>query len=306
VNMRQPRRIGDAMHVATANRTSVTGRKTSPSKKAGPSDPAWPAYEVERWRLERLKPYVRNARKHPPQQIEQLRQAMRSYGWTVPILAREDGTIIAGHARYEAAKAEGFPAAPVIVARGWTEEQCRAYALADNRIALNSAWDEDVLKLEPGELSALGTDLEPLGFGLNELGRLLGPQQGLTDPDAIPDTPATPVSRPGDLWILGRHRLLCGDSTMPSDVARLLGAVKPHLMVTDPPYGVEYDPTWRHRLGVNKSLRRGKVQNDQRADWGEAWALFPGDVAYVWHGALHATTVAESLVQNQFLARQST
>jgi ParB-like chromosome segregation protein Spo0J len=155
---------------------------------------------VERWPLERLKPYARNARKHPPQQIEQLREAMRTYGWTVPILAREDGTIIAGHARYEAGRAEGYAEAPVIVARGWSEEQCRSYTLLDNRIALNSGWDEDLLKLELGELSALGIDLEPLGFGLNELGQLLGPQHGLTDPDAV------------RLQIRSRAREICGFS----------------------------------------------------------------------------------------------
>jgi DNA modification methylase len=259
---------------------------------------------VERWRLDRLKPYARNARKHPPQQIEQLREAMRTYGWTVPILVREDGTIIAGHARYEAGRAEGYTEAPVIIARGWSEQQCRAYTIADNRIALNSAWDEDVLKLELGELSALGIDLEPLGFGLNELGQLLGPQQGLTDPDAVPEAPANPVSRPGDLWILGQHRLLCGDSTVAPDVELVLGGVKPHLMVTDPPYGVDYDPAWRTDAGLKQNKQRlGKVANDDRADWRGAWALFPGSVAYVWHAGRYASTVQDSLAAAGFEVR---
>ena len=283
-----------------AKAKSQSSRNTSPPEKGAVSSPAWPAYQVERWPFERLKRYDRNARKHPAQQIEQLRQAMRTYGWTVPILAREDGVIIAGHARYDAGCAEGYTEAPVIIARGWSEEQCRSYTLLDNRIALNSTWDETVLKLELGELSAIGVDLEPLGFGLNELGRLLGPQQGETDPDAVPGKPDIPVTQPRDLWVLDRHRLLCGDSTAESDVERVLGGLTPHLMVTDPPYGVQYDPSWRHRSGINTSLRRGKVRNDERAEWGDAWALFPGDVAYVWHGALHAATVAESLVRNGF------
>jgi DNA modification methylase len=104
-----------------------------------------------------------------------------------------------------------------------------------------------------------------------------------------------PVSRLGDVWLLGRHRLVCGDSTDPAVVERVLAGVQPHLMVTDPPYGVEYDPAWRNRAGLSTTSRTGTVANDDRADWREAWALFPGEVAYVWHGALHAATVAESL-----------
>ena len=115
------------------------------------------------------------------------------------------------------------------------------------------------------------------------------------DENAIPERPAIPVSRRGDLWRLGSHRLLCGDATVAADVARLLDGVVPLLMVTDPPYGVSYDPVWRNAVGASTTMRTGKVLNDDRADWREAWALFPGDVAYVWHGALHATTVAESL-----------
>ena len=112
-----------------------------------------------------------------------------------------------------------------------------------------------------------------------------------------------PVSRPGDLWLLGPHRLLCGDSTVATDVERVLGGVTPLLMVSDPPYGVEYDPSWRNQAGAARTRRTGKVLNDDRADWREAWALFPGDVAYVWHGALHAATVAESLEAAGFAIR---
>ncbi|MGE5535189.1 MAG: DNA-methyltransferase, partial [Acidobacteriota bacterium] len=106
-----------------------------------------------------------------------------------------------------------------------------------------------------------------------------------------------------DIWCLGPHRLACGDSTDAEVVRALLGSEKPMLMITDPPYGVKYDPAWRHRIGVNKSARMGKVKNDERADWGETWALFPGNIAYVWHGALHATTVADSLQKQGFVIR---
>ena len=111
------------------------------------------------------------------------------------------------------------------------------------------------------------------------------------------------MTRLGDVWQLGRHRLVCGDSTDPATVERALAGVRPHLMVTDPPYGVEYDPAWRNRAGLGSTKRVGKVENDHRADWREAWALFPGDVAYVWHGALHASTVAESLTACGFQIR---
>jgi DNA modification methylase len=119
----------------------------------------------------------------------------------------------------------------------------------------------------------------------------------------VPAVPATPVSVPGDLWQLGAHRLICGDSTSADVVGRLLYNVRPLLMVTDPPYGVEYDPSWRNAAGAARTRRTGKVLNDDRADWREAWALFPGDVAYVWHGALHSATVAESLAAAGFAIR---
>lgn len=119
---------------------------------------------------------------------------------------------------------------------------------------------------------------------------------GLTDPDDIPDVPEMPASRPGDLWLLGNHRLICGDSTNAEDVGRVLNGVKPHLLVSDPPYGVDYDPSWRTRLGVpSKGLATGTVLNDDRSDWREAWALFPGDVIYIWHAALHSASFATSL-----------
>jgi DNA modification methylase len=156
-----------------------------------------------------------------------------------------------------------------------------------------------------GELHSEGFDLALTGFGEEELaGFLLEPTAGLTDPDEVPAPPDIPVSRPGDVWVLGRHRIVCGDSTDPVAVEAVLAGVRPHLMVTDPPYGVLYDPAWRNAAlpGAN-TARIGKVLNDHRADWSEAWALFPGDVAYVWHGALHATTVAESLTTCGFEIR---
>ncbi len=160
------------------------------------------------------------------------------------------------------------------------------------------------------ELQALDFDLDLTGFGGEELETLLGATGedesaggDSADEDAAPEPPTEPVSRPGDLWVLGRHRLLCGDATVATDVERLLAGTVPHLMVTDPPYGVSYDPAWRNEAGVSSTSRTGKVANDDRADWREAWALFPGEVAYVWHAAVHARTVAESLEVCGFVVR---
>lgn len=155
-----------------------------------------------------------------------------------------------------------------------------------------------------GSPSICGADLGLTGFDAAEIEALfaLG-NAGLTDPDEVPPAPDVAVSRSGDLWLLGKHRLICGDSTDAVTIERVLDGVRPHLMCTDPPYGVDYDPGWRNQARLSATSRTGKVLNDHRADWREAWALFPGDVAYVWHGALHASTVAESLMACGFAIR---
>ena len=256
----------------------------------------WPADKVERWPVSRLIPDARNARTHSDAQVAQIAASIREWGWTTPVLVDEAGGLIAGHGRVMAARKLGIAEVPVMVARGWSEAQKRAYVIADNKLALNAGWDEDLLRVELSDLRGMGADLSLIGFSDNELAALLADgTEGLTDPDDVPEIPAEPVSEVGDVWILGRHRLVCGDSTDAAVVAKTLNGARPHLMVTDPPYGVEYDPAWRNRAGLSATRRTGKVENDDRADWREAWALFPGEVAYVWHGALHAATVAESL-----------
>ncbi|NGQ93298.1 site-specific DNA-methyltransferase [Rhodobacter sp. HX-7-19] len=253
--------------------------------------------------VEALVPYARNARTHSEAQVARLAGSIREYGFTNPVLVDGENGIIAGHGRVMAARQLGLTQVPVIELAHLTEAQKRAYILADNRLAEEAGWDRDLLAIEVADLAALGVDLDGIGFDAREVDALL--RRGDADPeeDRIPEVPAVPVSRPGDLWQLGPHRLLCGDATKAADVARLLGGVRPHLMVTDPPYGVAYDPDWRNRVGLSDTKRTGKVMNDHRADWREAWALFPGDVAYVWHGALHATTVAESLMACGFEMR---
>jgi DNA modification methylase len=245
-----------------------------------------------------LRPYARNARTHSHEQIEQLAASIREFGFTNPVLATADGMIVAGHGRIEAAKLAGVSEVPtLVVGANWTPAQLRAYVLADNQLALNAGWDRDTLREELAELQEAMFDISIIGFDALTIDGLLASELvvGLSDEDEVPEPPERPVTRPGDLWLLGKHRLLCGDSTVATDVDRLLDGVTPLLMVTDPPYGVEYDPAWRNKSGASATKRTGKVLNDDRADWREAWALFPGDVAYVWHGALHAATVAESL-----------
>lgn len=255
--------------------------------------------EIEQWPIERLLPYAANARTHPDEQVAQIAGSIAEFGFNVPCLVDERGVLVAGHGRLLAARRLGLAEVPVIRLGHLTDAQARAFRIADNQIALNASWDDAMLAAEVARLKEDGIDLDLLGFGEDELNHLLdgldgadGATEGEND---VPEPPAQPVTRPGDLWLLGPHRLLCGDATSASDVERLLAGAIPHLMVTDPPYGVEYDPSWRNEAGVSATARTGRVSNDDRADWREAWALFPGDVAYVWHAGVHARTVAESL-----------
>jgi DNA modification methylase len=264
----------------------------------------WPADTVERKPLRSLVPYARNARTHSEAQVAQLAGSIREWGFTMPILVDEAGSIIAGHGRVLAADRLGIGDVPVITARGWSEAQKQAYRIADNKLALNAGWDEQLLGIEIADLASGEFNLDLIGFNETELAKLLGTNTGLTDPDAAPDVPVTPASSSGEVWLLGKHRLACGDSTRATDVAAALGGVTPHLMVTDPPYGVDYDPKWRAERGVNNNrLKMGEVVNDERPDWREAWALFPGDVAYVWHASWFTAVTQASLEASGFAIR---
>jgi DNA modification methylase len=276
--------------------------------------------------VEQLVPYARNSRTHSDAQVAQIAASIIEFGFTNPVLADEKG-IVAGHGRvlaarklFAAGKSIRLPnglelpagAVPVIDVTGWSDEKRRAYVIADNQLALNAGWDNELLKLELQELKALDFDLDLLGFDAKVLDGLLAEpgSEGLTDPDEIPEAPSEPVTRPGEVWLLGRHRITCGDSTVATDVERVLAGVKPHLMVTDPPYGVEYDAGWRNEAMPAKNdptrwkdgagRATGAVLNDDKADWREAWALFPGDVAYIWHAGNMAHVVAESLIAGGF------
>jgi DNA modification methylase len=247
--------------------------------------------------IESLRPYARNPRTHSDDQVAKIAASIVEFGWTMPILVDDNREIIAGHGRHLAASRLGLAEVPVIRLAHLSPEQVRAYRIADNKLTELSAWNDEWLALEMHELNGVGFDLALTGFGDVELDRLLAAldeEQPITaldgEDDDAPEPPAQPVSRVGDLWQLGGHRLLCGDATHATDVERLLAGEKPHLMVTDPPYGIDYDPDWRNRAerANGKPIGGsaiGRVANDDRADWAEAYKLFPGDVAYVWHPA---------------------
>ena len=230
---------------------------------------AWPAAQVEMWQVADLVPYAKNARQHPPEQIDQIAASMERFGFTIPMLVAEDGTIIAGHGRLMAAAQLGLAEVPVMVARGWSEEDRRLYTLADNRLAEIAEWDPEMLRIEIGELREdFGIeDMSLIGFSAEDLAEILpdaliDTTGGLTDPDDVPEVPEAPVTRPGDVWLMGKHRLLCGDSTVATDVQKVLGDVKADLCFCDPPYNVDY----AGGVGAEKAGKGRRIKNDSLGD----------------------------------------
>lgn len=268
----------------TKARKAPSARGRSP--KVPPTLPAeWPAREVEEREVSDLVPTARNARTHTKAQVAQIAASIREWGWTNPVLVDEANGIIAGHGRVLAAEVLGIERVPVVVARGWTDVQRRAYVLADNRLALEAGWDPQLLALELGELRELDFDLSLAGFGEREVQRLLFVEDGtLADADAaqLPEVREVVVSRPGDVWILGRHRLLCGDSARPDDVARAMGGAIADCVLADPPYGMG-----KERDGVaNDNLYREKLDAFQMSWWRVAREhLAPNGSLYVWGNA---------------------
>ncbi len=222
-----------------------------------------PAEKIEKRSIDALIPYARNARTHSDEQVAQIASSIKEWGWTSPILIDPDNLIIAGHGRVMAARKLNMTEVPVVVADGWSDAQKRAYVLADNKLAMNAGWDEELLALELCELKELGSDLELIGFSDDELAKLMPDgNDGLTDPDAIPEVQELAISVPGDLWQLGEHKLLCGDSTVITDVEKLMGEVKADMCFTDPPYNVDYGNTAKDKM-------RGKdrrIMNDALGD----------------------------------------
>lgn len=196
--------------------------------------------QIEQVAVESLIPYARNSRTHSDEQVAQIAASIKEFGWTNPILIDGESGIIAGHGRLLAARKLGMAEVPVIQLDGMTDTQKRAYIIADNKLALNAGWDDELLRLELGELDLEGFDLELTGFTQEEIDAL-NPEQipeGLTDEDAVPEPPVDPVTRLGDVWLLGKHRLMCGDSTSIDAVEKLMDGDTVDMVYTDPPYGI--------------------------------------------------------------------
>lgn len=190
-----------------------------------------------------LIPYARNSRTHSDEQVAQIAASIREFGWTNPVLIDGENGIIAGHGRVLAARKLGFTEAPCIELSGLTDAQKRAYIIADNKLALNAGWDDEMLRVEFSELGELGYDLALTGFSDDEIAALT-PEEiapGLTDEDAVPELQADPVTKLGDVWVLGKHRLMCGDSTSIDAFDVLMSGGKADMVFTDPPYGMSYD-----------------------------------------------------------------
>jgi DNA modification methylase len=248
----------------------------------------WPADKVERRKVADLIPYARNSRTHSEAQVAQIAASIREWGWTMPILVDETGNIIAGHGRVMAAQKLGIKDVPCMTAEGWSEAKRRAYVIADNKLALNAGWDDEMLRVEFGELRDLDFDLSLTGFDDAEIDALFPTEasEGLTDEDAVPEAPEQPVTVEGDVWLLGRHRLMCADSTSIDAVEKLMGGRKADMVFTDPPYGIDFAPQrGTHGKILNDALDGAEFDNFLDDVFGAALAFMkPDTYAFVWTG----------------------
>lgn len=229
-------------------------------------------------KVDELIPYIRNSRTHSDEQVAQIAASIKEFGWTNPILVDGEGVIIAGHGRLLGARKLGFTEVPTIELRDLTEAQKKAYVIADNRLALNAGWDNEMLTLELGELAAEGYDLDLLGFDTKELEALLEPEvvDGLVDEDAVPEAGPEPITKPGDVWVLGRHRLMCGDSTSIDAVDKLMAGEKVDMVFTDPPYNIGY----QDMNGEHDKIKNDKMDEKSFLDFLRS-TIYPCEVMYV-------------------------
>jgi DNA modification methylase len=272
--------------------------------------------EIQIWHIDKLVLYARNPRKNDAA-VDRMCASIREFGFKIPCLVRSDGEVIDGHLRLKAARQLGITKIQVILCDEWTTAQVKAFRIMVNRSATWADWDEELLALELQELQALDFDLALTGFDTKEIDDLV-----LTDPpveDHAPPLPDDPITRIGDLWICGKHRVLCGDATRQEAVSLLLGETKPFLMVTDPPYGVELDSEWRDKAGLNGHEPAGRsyfkhrteghqetsISGDTRADWSEAYERVPSlAVGYVFHASKFTREVLNGLLRIGFLHYQ--
>lgn len=277
---------------------------------------------VQQWPLDRLREYANNPRQNDDA-VEQTAAAINAFGFRVPILARSDGEIVDGHLRLKAAWLLGMDTVPVLLADDLTEAQVRAFRISVNKVADLATWDMDKLAAELDSLRDVGFDLPVIGFSTQELNDLIGTPNTGFDPDEVPPAPVVPVSRAGDLWVMGAHRLLCGDSTKPEDVARLMGGAKADMVFTDPPYGVAYRDTGAGTWNAEKLAKKkagtlkprfdaieGDDQNEQELfDFLVAYLrvqvshLADGAAQYVCHASLRAHVFREALLATGYAPR---
>ena len=252
--------------------------------------------QVVTWPVEKLIPYARNARTHSDDQVAQIAASIAEFGWTNPILAGADGIVIAGHARLLAARKLRMTEVPVIVLDHLTESQRRALVLADNRLALNAGWDEEMLRVELVALEEEGFNLDVVGFTEDEIEDLLrDPDEGHagnTDDDSVPETPETAVTVVGDVWILGDHRLLCGDATQMDSVEKVMAGGLADMVFTDPPYNVNYGATMKDKLRGKKR----KIANDNLGqDFEQFLRDACGNILAVTKGAIYVCMSSSEL-----------
>jgi hypothetical protein len=253
--------------------------------------------EIQLWPIDKLVFYARNPRKNDAV-VDRMCDSIQEFGFKIPCLVRSDGEVIDGHLRLKAARKLGLTDIPVILCDEWTPAQVKAFRIMVNRSATWADWDDELLAIELTDLKTLDYDLALTGFDTKEIDDLL--LNDAQDEDLVPPMPLHPISRLGDLWLLGSHRVLCGDATDAEAVSRLLAEGKPFLMVSDPPYGIELDSEWRDKAGLNKrgpaepsylkhrtkGHQETTISGDTRADWSEAFALVPSlEVGYVWHAS---------------------
>jgi DNA modification methylase len=293
-------------------------------------------FTIAWWDIDRVIPYARNARKISQAAIDKVAASIQEFGWRQPIVVDAKGVIAVGHVRLKAGQKLRCQKVSVHVATDLTDAQIKAYRLMDNRSNQETEWDFELIGPELAELQASDFDLALTGFDPNEIDNFLLPP--LDDSaDAVPPLPLVPVSRLGDVWLCGPHRVICGDCTSQEVVARLLGDRKPILMVTDPPYGIELDMEWRDRAGLNTAPGRKRtalakaaakknptapaepsymkhrteghtettISGDTRSDWSATFELVPSlQVAYVWHASIHTHEVLDGLLRIGFLYPQ--
>jgi site-specific DNA-methyltransferase (adenine-specific) len=263
--------------------------------------------ELIKKKVSELIPYVNNSRTHSEEQITQIASSIKEFGFTNPILIEQDNTIIAGHGRLLASKKLGLDEVPCIIISGLTKTQIKALIIADNQLALNAGWDLEKLSVEIEGLEDDKFDISVLGFDDKFLNSLKEEKKGLTEDDAIPETKDNPKSKLGDIWILGDHKLMCGDSTNTEDVTKLFKEQKADLYLTDPPYNVNYEGKTKDKL---------KIKNDKQDN--ETFQLFLTDAFtnafncmklgasfYIWHSDSEGLYFRLALTNSNFKLRQT-